>query len=166
MPDTISKRDYFAIEIPDKPGEGVRILQALKDHGVNLVAFTGFPTGRRAQLDFIPEDAAALKSAAKALKLKLGAKKTCFVIEGDDRVGALTDTLARLAEAKINVTALDAVAAGTGRYGALFWVKPSDVNKAAKLLGASKPLAPALSLACTSIVRCGVAQAIFAPSNR
>jgi hypothetical protein len=136
MPDTISKRDYFAIEIPDKPGEGVRILQALKDQGVNLVAFTGFPTGRRAQLDFIPEDTAQLKSAAKALKLKLGARKTCFVIEGEDRVGALTDTLARLAEAKINVTALDAVAAGTGRYGALFWVKPGDVNKAAKLLGA------------------------------
>jgi hypothetical protein len=136
MPDTIRRRDYFAIEIPDKPGEGLRILQALKDQGVNLVAFTGFPTGRRAQLDFIPEDTAALKSAAKTLKLKLGPKKTCFVIEGEDRVGALTDMLARLAEAKINVTALDAVAAGTGRYGALFWVKPGDVNKAAKLLGA------------------------------
>lgn len=136
MPDTIRKCDYFAIEIPDKPGEGLRILRALKDEGVNLVAFTGFPSGRRAQLDFIPEDTAALKAAAKTLKLKLGPRKTCFVIEGEDRVGALIDTLTRLAGAKINVTALDAVSAGTGRYGALFWVKPSDVTKTAKLLGA------------------------------
>ncbi len=59
------------------------------------------------------------------------------MIQGDDRVGALTDTLGRLAEAKINVTALDAVTAGMGRYGAVFWVKPRDVNKTAKLLVAT-----------------------------
>jgi len=59
------------------------------------------------------------------------------VIQGDDRVGALTDTLARLAEAKVNVTASQAVTAGMGRFGAIFWVKSRDVNKAAKLLGAT-----------------------------
>lgn len=137
MADTVLRLDYFAIQVPDKPGEGARILQGLKEQGVNLVAFTGFPSGKRAQVDFVPADPAALKAAAKNLKLKLGAKKTCFVIQGDDRVGALTDVLARLAEAKINVTALDAVTAGMGRYGAVFWVKPRDVTKAAKLLAAT-----------------------------
>ncbi len=137
MADTIRKLDYFAIQVPDKPGEGARILQGLKEQGVNLVAFTGFPSGKRAQVDFVPDDPAALKAAAKKLKLKLGARKTCFVIQGDDRVGALTDALARLAEAKINVTALDAVTAGMGRYGAVFWVKPRDLTKAAKLLAAT-----------------------------
>lgn len=137
MADTVLRLDYFAIQVPDKPGEGARILQGLKEQGVNLVAFTGFPSGKRAQVDFVPADPAALKAAAKNLKLKLGAKKTCFVIQGDDRVGALTDVLTRLAEAKINVTALDAVTAGMGRYGAVFWVKPRDVTKAAKLLAAT-----------------------------
>jgi hypothetical protein len=51
-------------------------------------------------------------------------------------VGALTDTFTRLAEAKINVTASQAVTAGMGRFGAIFWVQPRDVGKAAKLLGA------------------------------
>ncbi len=45
--------------------------------------------------------------------------------------------MARLAKAKINVTAIDAVSAGEGRYGAIFWVKPQDVAKAAKVLGVS-----------------------------
>ena len=43
---------------------------------------------------------------------------------------------ARLAAAKINVTAIDAVCAGAGRYGAILWVAGRDYTKAAMLLGA------------------------------
>ncbi len=137
MADTIRRLQYFALQVADKPGEGARLLQALRDENVNLVAITGFPVGKKAQVDLVPEDAAALKAAAKKLKLKLGAAKTCFIIQGDDRVGALTDTFARLAEAKINLVASQAVTAGMGRYGAIFWVKPRDANKTAKLLAAT-----------------------------
>ena len=35
------------------------------------------------------------------------------------------------------ITAMDAVAAGQGRYGAILWVKPRKVRKAAEILGAS-----------------------------
>jgi hypothetical protein len=137
MLDTVRKLDYFAIQAPDRPGEGARLLAALKSRGVNLLALVGFPSGRKAQIDLVPEDAAALRAAAKQMKLALGTKKSCFVIQGDDRVGALADTLQTLADAKINVTAIQAVTAGMGRYGAIFWVKPRDVAKAAKALGAS-----------------------------
>jgi prephenate dehydratase len=137
MLDTIRKLDYFAMQSPDRPGEGARLLAALKGNGINLLAISGFPSGRKSQVDLVPEDAAALKAAAKKMKLALGAKKTCFVIQGDDRVGALAETLQKLADAKINVTAIQAVTAGMGRYGAIFWVKPRDANKAAKVLGAS-----------------------------
>ena len=64
----------------------------------------------------------------------IGPKKA-FVIEGDDRVGALTDSFAKLGEAKINVTATSAIVAGAGRFGAILWVKPRDVKRAAKALG-------------------------------
>jgi hypothetical protein len=56
---------------------------------------------------------------------------------GDDRPGVIADLLQRLAAAKINVTALDAVCAGSGRYGAILWVAPRDVTRAARALGAS-----------------------------
>jgi predicted amino acid-binding ACT domain protein len=137
MLDTVRKLDYFALSMADRPGEGARLVAALKDNGVNLLAFSGFPAGRKSQVDLVPEDAVALRAAAKKLKLALGAKKACFVIQGDDRVGALADTLQKLADAKINVTAIQAVTAGMGRYGAIFWVKPRDAAKAAKTLGAT-----------------------------
>jgi hypothetical protein len=125
------------MDVPNKPGEGARILGDLAGAGVNLLAFTGFPSGRRAQIDFIPEDVAAFKAAAKNAKLKPRAKKTGFLAQGDDRPGAVAELLKRLADAGINVTAIDAVSAGMGRYGAILWVQPRDVNKAAKALGAS-----------------------------
>jgi hypothetical protein len=138
MAETIQLVDYFYTEAPDKPGEGARVLALFKGAGVNLLAFSGFPKGRRAQLDFIPADAAAFKAAAKKNKLKLVGPKKGFLIQGDDRIGALADLLAKLAAAKINVTATDAVCAGAGRYGVLLWVKPRDVKRAAKVFGVAQ----------------------------
>jgi len=135
MSHTIRKVDYFSMTVADKPGEGVNALAALA--GVNLLAFSGFPRGRKAQLDFVPEDTKAFKAAIKKAKLTLNPKKTAFLVQGDDAPGALVAAVDKLAEAGINVTALDGVSAGSGRFGAIFWVKPEKVAKAAKLLGAS-----------------------------
>jgi hypothetical protein len=135
MPDTIRQIDYFYMLVPHKPGEAARALHALKDAGVNLIAFSGFPEGRRGQLDFIPADVGSFKSVAKANKWKLVGPKRGFLIQGDDRVGAIADIAGALADAKINVIALDAVCAD-GHYGALCWVAPRDVKKAAQVLKA------------------------------
>ncbi|HWP34207.1 MAG TPA: hypothetical protein VNM66_01290 [Thermodesulfobacteriota bacterium] len=138
MADTIRVVEYFYIQVPDKAGEGARVLGHLKGAGVNLLAFSGFPSGRgKAQLDFVPEDAQAFRQAAKAAKWKLTGPKRAFLVEGDDRPGAIAELFEKLSAAKINVTALDAVRAGAGRYGAIFWVKPRDVSRAAKALGVS-----------------------------
>jgi hypothetical protein len=136
MPDTVRIVDYFYTEASDKPGEGARLLNHLRDSGVNLLAFHGFPRGRRAQIDFVPADAAVFKAAAKAARWKVVGPKKALLIEGDDRVGALVDYFGRLASAKINVTATDAVATGAGRFGAILWVQARDVKRAAKALGA------------------------------
>lgn len=135
--DTIRKADYFSMEISNKIGEGARVLDALRGAGVNLLAFTGFPSGRRAQLDFIPADTASFRVAARKLGLKIGARKTVFLVEGNDRVGAIAELCDRIAAAGVNMTAMDAVSGGNGRYAAMFWVDPRDVNKTAKALGAS-----------------------------
>ena len=136
MPDAVRVIDYFYIQTGDRPGEGARVLQHLKDAGVNLVAFHGFPTGRRSQLDFVPSDAAAFKAAAKMARWKVVGPKKALFLEGDDRVGALADCFVRLAEARINITATDAVSTGAGRFGVILWVKGRDVRRAAKALGA------------------------------
>ena len=137
MADKIRKIEYFYTIAPNRPGVGAKILAELRDAGVNLLAFSGFPHGRGAQIDFVPDHSAGFKAAARKAGLELSAKKTGFLIQGDDKTGAVARIMGKLAKVKVNVTAIDAVCAGKGRYGAIMWVKPSDVSKAAKALGAS-----------------------------
>jgi len=134
MPDAIRLADYFYIETSDKPGEGARVLGILKDAGVHLLVFHAFPKGRRAQLVFVPSDPKAFRDAARSAKWKVIGPRKVFVIDGEDRTGALVDYFAKLGAAKVNVTATDALAAGAGRFGAILWVKPRDVKRAAKVL--------------------------------
>lgn len=136
MADEIRRVDYFYVQVPDNPGEGAGALATLRDAGVNLLAFSGFPEGRRAQLDFVPEDPAAFRQAAKKAGWKVIGPKKAFVVQGDDRVGAVADVLGKVADAKINVIATEAICAGAGRYGVILWVASRDVGKTARVLGA------------------------------
>ncbi len=63
-------------------------------------------------------------------------KNTVFLAQGPHCPGVIAEIVSKLADARVNITALDAVAAGGGRYGAILWVKPADVRKAARALGA------------------------------
>ncbi|HET7296945.1 MAG TPA: hypothetical protein VFI66_07360 [Gemmatimonadales bacterium] len=135
MADTVRRVDYYYTILSDKPGEGARLLDVLRGAGVHLRALHAFPSARKAQVDMVPSDAGLFATAAKSAKIKVSKPKTAFLIEGDDRVGALAGVLARLGAAKINVTAVTGLCAGMGRYGAILWVKPRDVNKAAAALG-------------------------------
>ena len=135
MADNIQKVTYFICNRPNKPGEGAHLLKQLKEAGVNLYAFHGFPSGRRAQIDLVPEDATLFKKVAEKLGLELEETKTGFLVHGKDRVGAIVEMLETMAAADINITAMDAVSAGAGRFGAIFWVRHQDVTRTAKLLG-------------------------------
>ncbi len=42
---TVRAVEYFYATIRDQPGAAYRVLSALADRGVNLVAFTAFPIG-------------------------------------------------------------------------------------------------------------------------
>jgi hypothetical protein len=137
MADTVQGVDYYYVTVPDVPGEGQRILSALKDSGVNLHAFLGFPLGGgQSQLDLVPEDPAALREAAEQAGAALSEAKRAFLIQGDDRAGAVADTLAKLAGANVNLTAAAATGAGSGRYGMILWVAAGDYERAAHALGA------------------------------
>lgn len=131
----VRKVDYYYVMLPNRAGQGAKVMSGLAAEGVNLLAFSAFPSGSKAQLDLVPEDGAKLRKAARKLGLKLSVRKSGFLCQGDDRVGAMTTILDKLAAAKISVTACDAVTGGKGRYGAIFWVKPKAVAKAAKTLG-------------------------------
>ena len=136
MSDNIRRADYYYTKVKDAPGEAYRMLGHLKEKGVNLIAFSAFPSeDGMAQIDFIPEDPVEFEKVCRVAGVALSAKKQCFLVAGADRPGAVADILKRLADAKVNGTALDAVCAGTGRYGAILWVKPESMAAAGKALG-------------------------------
>ena len=134
MPDTLRKVEYFTIFVSHKPAEAFRVLSTLVSADVNLLACSGVPRGRRAQIDVVPEDTQRFKSAVKKAKLEFKPQKSGFLIQGRDRPGALTDYLRSLGEKNINVTGIDALSAGDGRWGSIIWVDDDAVSKAGALV--------------------------------
>jgi hypothetical protein len=136
MAETVRKVEYYYATVSDKPGEGRRLLEHLSEKGVNLVAFTAFPIGGdQAQLDFFPENPEQLQKAAADAGITLVGPKKAFLIQGEDRVGALHEHHLKLSNAGINVHAANGVCNGSGRFGYVLWVKPEDYEAAARALG-------------------------------
>lgn len=48
MADHIRTAQYFKMDVSNKPGEAARALNVFRDAGLSLLAFSGFPRGRRA----------------------------------------------------------------------------------------------------------------------
>ena len=137
MADRVRKVSYCYLTVPRRSGHGARVLGELKDAGVSLQAFSGFPTkGGKAQLDLVTDNMAGVRRVARKNHWRLSKTKKGFLVQGADTVGAVERHTRRLADTKISVTAADAVAAGKGRYGMVLWVKPKDYSRAAKALGA------------------------------
>lgn len=137
MPDMVRKVNYAYVTAASRPGEAARVLEALRAANINLLAFSGFPKGRKkAQIDLITDGLDALREVARREKWRLSRIKRAFLVQGIDRVGAALAPLAKTGAANINVTAAHAIAAGEGRFGMIFWVAPRDYNRAAKLLEA------------------------------
>jgi hypothetical protein len=137
MADTVRKVEYFSILVPDKPAQAFGVLSTLVSANVNLLACTGVQRGRRAQIDVVPENTRRFRNVVTRAGLDFTPEKSGFMIQGRDRPGALAEHLRSLAENDINVTGIDALSAGEGRWGAIIWVDEDAVRKAARVLRAT-----------------------------
>jgi len=136
MADRIRRVDYFHVALEDKPGEAARLLTKLADGGVLLSFFVAFPTaGGKSQVTLVPERPDLFLTVAKSAGLDPSVRKQCFLVQGDDRLGAARDSFRRLADADINCVASSGVTAPGGTFGLVLFVKQADVAAAAKALG-------------------------------
>jgi hypothetical protein len=135
MPDTVRQVDHFSVQVPNQPGEAFRVLSTLVSAGVNLLACSGIPRGGVAEINVVPDDTRAFKAAIRKAGLQFTGEKSGFLIQGEDRPGALAEHLQKLGEAGINVAGIEGVSAGDGRWGAIVWVEDADLERAGRLLG-------------------------------
>lgn len=131
------KVNYCYITAANRAGTASNILDQIKSAGINLLAISGFPIGGgKSQVDLVADNLGGIKKLAKQNNWRLSKPKKGFLIQGNDETGAVTKPISRLANARINIVATDAVAAGKGRYGMILWVKPKDYRRAARALNA------------------------------
>jgi hypothetical protein len=131
----ISRVDYYYTSVEDRPGEAHKLLSALAELGVNLLAFTAVPIGpARTQLTLFPQDPLQLRDAAGKAGLSLDGPHPALLVQGDDELGALAGIHAKLYEADVNVYAASGVADGRGGFGYLIYVRPDDYDRAAAAL--------------------------------
>lgn len=136
MQATVRKVDYFYMTVPDKPGAACNVLFQLAAADVNLLAFSAVPIGpENTQLVLFPESINSLARGAEKAGFVLSGPNRAFLIQGDDKLGALVNIHEQLSDAGINVYASTGVADGKGGFGYVMYVKGNRFDDAARVLG-------------------------------
>jgi hypothetical protein len=138
MSSTVAEVEYFYALVADEPGEARKLLEFLSEKNVNLIALTAFPVGEgKSQIDFFATDPDLLKKAADDAQIPLVGPKKAFLIQGEDRIGALYEFHLKLSNAGINIHASNGVVAGSGKFGYVIWVDSADYKEASAVLKSS-----------------------------
>ena len=136
MPFSTRRIEYFYVNVRDELGVSYRILSALAERGVHLLAFTAVPSGAdRAQLAIFPEDPAHLLSEARLAQIELEGPHHALLVQGDDELGGLARVHGRLFDAGVDVYASSGVSDGRGSFGYVVYVREDQFEQAADALG-------------------------------
>ena len=65
MADSVRKVQYAYVMVPNRPGQGAKVLSELQAAGVDLLVYSGFPGKRGAQIDLVTRDMPGLKRVAR-----------------------------------------------------------------------------------------------------
>lgn len=132
----IRRVECYDVTVRDMPGEGYRVLALLREAGVNLLAFSAVPMGpEMTRLSLFAEDVSVLKRVAQSAGMGLAGPQRAFLVQGDDRLGALAEIHKKVYEADVNLFASWGVTDGVGGYGYVLYVRPERYEEAATALG-------------------------------
>ncbi len=131
MKDRIRVVNCYYATVKDRPGEASRLLEHISERGLSLTAFTAIPAGdEQTQICLVTEKPDELRAAVSDAGAALAGPQKGFLIQGDDRAGALHAYHLALANANINVYSSCGVCDGDGRFGFMLWVEAGDFEKA------------------------------------
>ncbi len=132
MGHTVRQVTAVVMQVEDRVGVLHEVLAVLRDAGVNMLAMASLRRQGTA-LMVIPENVNKVRELAHRHGVSLQTRPV-FLIEGDDRVGALSDIAKNIADAGINIEDIAALSAAR-RYAAVLTVADADVEAAARALG-------------------------------
>lgn len=131
----IRRCDYFNVSVKDQPGEAYKILSWLAGLGVNLLAFTGVPTGPdRTLLSVFPEDPGKLSAEASRAGMNLDGPHAAVLVQGDDELGSLAAIHMKLMRSGVNVYASTGVTDGAGCFAYLIYLRSGEIDRALRAL--------------------------------
>lgn len=132
MGHSIRQVTAVVMQVDDEVGVLHRVLCALRDAGVNMLALAS-QRNRGTALMAIPEDVSQVRKLAAERGVSLQTRQV-FLIEGDDRVAALCDITKAIADAGINIEDVAALSASR-RYAAVLTFADADLEAAGRALG-------------------------------
>jgi hypothetical protein len=128
--------EYFYTTVLEAGEDACNWLSAIAAAGVNLLAFSATPVGpSHTQLTLFPEAPDLLKVAAIRSGITLNGPYRAFLVQGDDRLGAIADIYKKLCRVGVDVFASTGITDGAGRFGYLVYVAERDFGKASGALG-------------------------------
>ena len=137
MAATVRQVAYCSVVVDDKPGVALRMLVQIAAAGVNLLAFHAVPLGiGKTQFVLFPDDLDDLAAIAQREGWALSPPQHAFLVQGEDRPGALAECHRLLADHDVNVVCSTGVTDGRGGYSYLIYVRHEDVDRVDALLGA------------------------------
>ncbi len=121
------------VTLAPEAGALSRIFSAFREADVNVIACWGYEMGpKEALAHFHVTDATAAQAVLKKMSHKVAMTDAAWV-EGDDKVGAYAEVLAKLAKAEVNITATDAFSIGN-RFASVLFCEAEDYTKLCKAL--------------------------------
>jgi hypothetical protein len=131
----ITRVDYFYTSVKDQPGEAYKVLTALADQGINLLAFNAVPLGSSGtQFSLFPENTQLLISIADKAGIELQGPNPALLIQGYDEIGALAEIHKKLFDADINIYSGDCVTSGKGTFAYVVYLRPDEYDRALSVL--------------------------------
>ncbi|MFQ5781320.1 MAG: hypothetical protein ACE5HN_11125 [Nitrospiria bacterium] len=129
----VERATYFIIDTEDRPGQLARFSKRMAEMEINLAGIWSFGTGRgNAEIIAIPREPHTFKKVIREAGWTFR-EGSCFHMTGEDRAGALADTLDRVAQEGINLYAVDGMGF-EARYSAYVWCDEQDVEKLRTIL--------------------------------
>lgn len=126
---------FFALTLPNRPGELANFTAQLTNAGINILGmWSDNPGGTATRIACVPESAAAFRQFFNNVDMGVEEAYTIFVRDVD-QPGRLAALLKVIADAEINVESIECVATGE-QYGCFIWTTPEQLEALRKVLHA------------------------------